>query len=137
MGYKTPAALEMAVREAAKRSPMDANRAIAGFCFHRLLCRVFNDEDCRFILKGGQGMLARTIDARYTRDIDLLAKGSDLQAALEELKELDPILGSPVVARKWSPSKLEWERCFRGQGHCSRNRDQPRPPKLRRKPRFT
>lgn len=40
MRYKTPAALEMAVKEAAKNSPLDANRAIAGFYFRRLLCRV-------------------------------------------------------------------------------------------------
>ena len=40
MRYKTAAALEMAVRNAAKASPQDTNRAIAGFYFHRLLCRV-------------------------------------------------------------------------------------------------
>ncbi|MEF2654870.1 MAG: nucleotidyl transferase AbiEii/AbiGii toxin family protein [Eggerthellaceae bacterium] len=94
---------------------MDTNRAIAGFYFHRLLCRVFNDEDCRFILKGGQGMLAKTIDARYTRDIDLLAKGSDLQAALAELEELASIdLGDHVrfEFEKASPIKLEDE--YRG-----------------------
>ena len=31
MRYKTPAAHGMAVKEAAKKSPLDANRAIAGF----------------------------------------------------------------------------------------------------------
>ena len=52
MRYKTPAALEMAVKEAAKNSPLDANRAIAGFYFRRLLCRVFSDPDSPFVLKG-------------------------------------------------------------------------------------
>ena len=37
MRYKTPAALEMAVKEAAKKSPLGTNRAIAGFYFHWLL----------------------------------------------------------------------------------------------------
>ena len=35
--YKTPAALEMAVKQAAKDSQQDTNRAIAGFWRHRLL----------------------------------------------------------------------------------------------------
>ena len=54
MRYKTPAAHGMAVKEAAKKSPLDANRAIAGFYLHRLLCRVFSDPDSPFVLKGGQ-----------------------------------------------------------------------------------
>lgn len=74
MRYKTPAALEMAVKEAAKKSPLDTNRAIAGFYLHRLLCRVFSGPDSPFVLKGGQNVLARTVDARATRDIDLLAR---------------------------------------------------------------
>ena len=47
----------MAVKEAAKKSPLDTNRAIAGFYFHRLLCRVFSDPDSPFVLKGGQACL--------------------------------------------------------------------------------
>lgn len=34
--YKTARALEMAVKEAARKSPMDTNAAIEGFYFHRL-----------------------------------------------------------------------------------------------------
>lgn len=88
MRYKTPAALEMAVKEAAKKSPLDTNRAIAGFYFHRLLCRVFSDPDSRFVLKGGQSVLARTVDARATRDIDLLARETSIDAAVAELRRL-------------------------------------------------
>lgn len=65
MRYKTPAALEMAVKEAAKKSPLDTNRAIAGFYFHRLLCRVFSDPDSPFVLKGGQSVLARNLPERF------------------------------------------------------------------------
>lgn len=72
MAYKTPAALEMAVKAAAKASPLDTGRAVSGFYFHRLLCRVFSKPSSPFVLKGGQSMLARTMDARATQDIDLL-----------------------------------------------------------------
>lgn len=85
MKYKTPAALEMAVRNAARRSPMDTNRAITGFYFHRLLCRVFSQGTDRFVLKGGQSVLARTLDARVTRDIDLVAQEESLEEAIADL----------------------------------------------------
>ena len=88
MRYKSAAALEMAVKAAAAASPQDTNRAISSFYFHRLLCRIFAGGNDEFVLKGGQSMLARTVDARATRDIDLLAKQADLDAALERLKEL-------------------------------------------------
>ncbi len=78
----------MAVKEAAKKSPLDTNRAIAGFYFHRLLCRVFSDPDSPFVLKGGQSVLARTVDARATRDIDLLAREASVEAAVADLRRL-------------------------------------------------
>lgn len=78
----------MAVKEAAKKSPLDTNRAIAGFYFHRLLCRVFSDPDSSFVLKGGQSVLARTVDARATRDIDLLAREASVEAAVADLRRL-------------------------------------------------
>ena len=70
---------------------MDTGRAISGFYFHRLLCRVFSRPDSPFLLKGGQSMLARTPDARATRDLDLLAESGDLEGALAELRELASI----------------------------------------------
>lgn len=86
--YKSPAALEMAVKEAAKASSQDTGRAIAGFYFHRLLCRVFANGNSSFVLKGGQSVLARTLGARTTRDIDLLSRRSNLEDALAELRAL-------------------------------------------------
>ena len=88
MTYKTPASLEMAVKQVAKDSRQDTNRAIAGFWHHRLLCRVFAGDNRSFVLKGGHAMLARTVDARATRDIDLLSMDNSLDAALEELRRL-------------------------------------------------
>ncbi|WP_418252514.1 hypothetical protein [Gordonibacter urolithinfaciens] len=41
-GYALPRALEMAVKEAARRSPLDSDRAVVEFYFHRLLCKVFS-----------------------------------------------------------------------------------------------
>ena len=100
MRYKTPAALEMAVKAAAKASPLDTGLAISAFYYHRLLCRVFSAEGQRFVLKGGLSVLARTVDARATRDIDLLAREMDPGVAVEELKRLASIdLGDFVVFR--------------------------------------
>ena len=86
--YKTARALEMAVKSAAKKSPMDTGAAIEGFYFHRLLVRIFAGGVSPFVLKGGHGMLARTTDARRTRDIDIVADGLDIDAALQELRAL-------------------------------------------------
>lgn len=100
MRYKTPSALEMAVKAAAKVSPLDTSLAVSAFYYHRLLCRVFNSEGQRFVLKGGLSVLARTVDARVTRDIDLLAREMNLGAAVEELKRLASVdLGDFVVFR--------------------------------------
>lgn len=86
MKYRSPKALEQAVKAAARASEMDTNQAMAGFFFHRLLCRVFSDPDSPFVLKGGQGMLARAADARRTRDIDLSTSEIDIDSAVSELR---------------------------------------------------
>ena len=88
MTYKSAAAVEMAVKSAASASSLDTGRAVSSFYFHRLLCRVFAGNNKKFVLKGGQAMLARTIDARATRDIDLLALQDSLENALTELVRL-------------------------------------------------
>lgn len=88
MRYKTPTALEMAVKEAARASALDTNRAIGNFYYHRLLVRVFSEERPSFVLKGGLGMLARTVDARATRDADLTTSSLDIDSAVKELRRL-------------------------------------------------
>lgn len=120
MSYSTPAALEMAVKAAAKRSPIDTNRAISGFYFHRFLCRVFSDGNSGFVLKGGQCMLARTIDARYTRDIDLLSRNADLDAAVAELRELASVDLDDFVRFEFEGSRpIKPENEYRGGANVS------------------
>lgn len=86
MKYKTPRALEQAVKAAASKSSRDTHEAITEFYHDRFLCRVFASNEPSFILKGGQSMLAKIPDARKTKDIDLLGRTTDLEEALEELK---------------------------------------------------
>lgn len=117
MRYRTAAALEMAVRDAAKASPQDTNRAIAGFYFHRLLCRVFSDPKQHFVLKGGLGMLARVPDARSTRDIDLSTDALSAEEAVEDLRRLAAIdLGDFVAFRFEGAERIRLDDGYRS-GH--------------------
>ena len=52
MGYRSASALEMAIKQAAKDSPLDTGRAIEGFYRHRFLCRIFSDPASSFVLRG-------------------------------------------------------------------------------------
>ena len=52
MRYKTPKALEQAVKAAAAKSDRDTSKAIAGFYHDRFLCRTFTSSEPAFVLKG-------------------------------------------------------------------------------------
>lgn len=91
MRYKTARALEQAVKEAAKKSGRNVNRAITDFYHDRLLERVFSEPEPSFVLKGGRGMLARTTNARYTKDTDMTYEGASVDEAVSELKRLAAI----------------------------------------------
>lgn len=86
--YKSGRALEMAVKERARQSGQDTNRAVDDFFVGRLLERIFSQNEPQFVLKGGRSVLARTVNARYTRDTDFLYKGEDIREAADELKRL-------------------------------------------------
>ena len=91
MKYQTPAALENAILDSARRSEMDTSRAIELFWWDRFLSRIFISASDKFILKGGLSMLAR-MKSRYTRDIDLMTQESDIEdAALSELAITDQV----------------------------------------------
>lgn len=105
--YQSALALEQAVKAAARRSGQDVGRAVEGFYVGRLLERVFSEERKPFVLKGGRGILARTVDARYTTDTDFLYKGDDLEEALGELKRLaSKDLGDRMEFRFVSADKM-------------------------------
>lgn len=98
--YNTPSALESAVKTAAQASSLDTSRAIELFKYDRFLCRIFSSEDPQFVLKGGQSILARIIDARTTRDVDLFAKESSLDDAINRIIDLASVdLGDYITYR--------------------------------------
>ncbi|WP_216387063.1 nucleotidyl transferase AbiEii/AbiGii toxin family protein [Arcanobacterium phocae] len=116
--YRTARALELAVKESAKKSSQDTNRAIEGYYAGRFLERIFSEDPPAFILKGGRGMLARTIDARYTRDTDVVYNGQDLEEALSELEriariDLDDYLEYIVEPAKPIASNQEYRDGYR------------------------
>ena len=86
MGYKTPEPLEMAVTATSRASSMDTGRAAAAST--SIACCVGCSAAQALLPQRGQSMLARTIGARATRDIDILIGGVTLEQALAELKEL-------------------------------------------------
>lgn len=106
-GYRSALALEQAVKAAARKSGQDVGRAVEGFYAGRLLERVFSEERKSFVLKGGRGILARTVDARYTTDTDFLYKGDNLEEVLGELKRLaSKDLGDRMEFRFVSADKI-------------------------------
>ena len=52
---------DRALKRAAKEADGDAGNRYRQALRDRFLCRVFNDPDRRFVLKGGGGMLARIL----------------------------------------------------------------------------
>lgn len=105
--YRSALALEQAVKAAAKKSGQDVGRAVEGFYVGRLLERIFSEERKPFVLKGGRGILARTVEARYTTDTDFLYRGGSLEAALGELKRLaSKDLGDRLEFRFVSADKI-------------------------------
>lgn len=112
--YKSATALEMAVKAAARESGRDVNKALEEFYTGRLLERVFSEDTSSFVLKGGRSMLARTVDARYTRDTDFLYRGADLDEALHELQRFATIdLGDFLEFRFLSAERIASDQEYR------------------------
>ena len=94
--------------------------------------RIFDGGESPFVLKGGHGMLARTLDARRTRNIDIATDGLDVEAALRELRglvsrDMDDFLSYEVVGRlsdpafagacggmRWDPEATSWGKKAQG-----------------------
>lgn len=112
-GYASPQALGQAVQSSARKSGRDIGRAIDGFYKDRLLCRVFSEPEPRFVLKGGQSQLARRLDARESRDIDLVGMTAEINVAIEDLtrlaaRDLDDYLEFRFVSARPIPVSQEY-----------------------------
>lgn len=104
----------MAVKAAARKSEQDTSQAIENYYHDRLLERIFSEQEPSFVLKGGRGMLARTVNARHTRDTDFLYRGADLDEAISELKRLAAIdLGDFLEFRFVSSEKIVEDQEYR------------------------
>jgi predicted nucleotidyltransferase component of viral defense system len=89
--YGDPDALRRAVADRLRPLARDRGVPLSSlqrqFAYDRLLCRAFNTEPERWVLKGATAMLARLgSQARHTRDIDLLNRVGDLNAAERSLR---------------------------------------------------
>jgi hypothetical protein len=93
-GYRDAKAVEMAIKAAAKAThASDPKRNVADLIrqayYDRFLSRVFSEgDDSEWVLKGGNGMLARVSNARRTLDADLYREGYGRDEALSELRRL-------------------------------------------------
>lgn len=79
--YKTPGALESAIRskagEVARKTGRSPGYLVEGFYFQRMLARIFLDDGA-WMLKGGQSLLMRYPGrARLSRDVDLFLPDTD------------------------------------------------------------
>ena len=106
MRYKTPRALEQAVKAAARKSSRDTSRAIAGFYHDRFLCRVFAADEPAFVLKGGQSMLAKVPGAREARLPGELESITAAEAAVAGW--LRPVIEGSTTGLIWDPEKRAW-----------------------------
>ena len=92
--YRTPAAVESAIRSAAQKAArndksLSTQERIRLEYFHRFLCRIFSETPTdAWLLKGGTALLARVPSARATSDVDLFNQRHSLAAALTELRRL-------------------------------------------------
>ena len=78
--YRTPAAVESAIRSAAQKAArndksLSVQERIRLEYFHRFLCRIFSETPTdAWLLKGGTALLARVASARATSDVDLFKR---------------------------------------------------------------
>lgn len=76
--------LETFLRERGRQFGQDLHTRHSTFVLRRLLDRIFQVEDLGLQLKGGMGLRMRTLNARYTTDLDLTSE----ELSLLELKDL-------------------------------------------------
>ena len=86
---RSPQAVRASITDRLNRYAHDHGQNIAlvrrRFVIARFLTRVFDTDPDGWILKGGIGMMVRLPQARYSKDIDLLA-ATDLPDSVDELR---------------------------------------------------
>lgn len=91
--YRDWAAVMAAMKAAAAKNVKDGRahsvaEQLTMARFDRFLSRVFAaGEESEWLLKGGTSMLARVSRTRTTKDVDLAAEATDLDEAIEALRE--------------------------------------------------
>jgi predicted nucleotidyltransferase component of viral defense system len=76
------------LKNAARATDRPVQDLTRQFVLQRFLGRVFADPGSPWILKGGTGLLVRLPLARHSRDLDLMHRGTDPAAALDDLRAL-------------------------------------------------
>jgi hypothetical protein len=89
-------ALEDRLKKISQREGLDIQRLRKQVSFDRFLARVFADSTAPWVLKGGYAMELRLKEARATKDIDLVMKGTRgnspdelIRTALQDVAERD------------------------------------------------
>lgn len=82
-GYRSKESLESFLRDGGHQFGQDPQTRHSTFVFRRLLDRIFQ-KDLGLQLKGGMAMRMRTLDARYTTDLDLTSE----ELSLRQMREL-------------------------------------------------
>lgn len=90
--YKTATAFRQAVQALLKAEAKKRGRPLEEvkreFLFQRFLALLFSNSDGQWVLKGGAGLLMRLVEARSSRDLDLLhLEELNPDDAIAELKE--------------------------------------------------
>jgi predicted nucleotidyltransferase component of viral defense system len=89
--YTTAQALRAALTDRLKTISAASGRSVSQlrrqFAYDRLLARLFTVQPEAWILKGGVALIARVSSARYTGDVDLVARADSPAAGLEAFRE--------------------------------------------------
>jgi predicted nucleotidyltransferase component of viral defense system len=95
--YGSPSAFRRAMQDRLKAASNEQHRPqselMRQFILQRFLSRVFLSSDSKWVLKGGTGLLMRLPGSRHSKDLDLLHGTANMDAALEELREIAEIEG--------------------------------------------
>lgn len=86
--YATARSFWQALTDRARISSKDPSKVIQDFLAERLLDRIFSVSPPLFLLKGGRSLLARSKNARRTKDTDLLFREKDIDRSIEALRDL-------------------------------------------------